>query len=169
MHYVCATACVDGGATGEISRTRRGRWRHANRQWPESSPSGTAPRSSHATSIAALLRPGWPGSPCTAFARPVPLCWARYGAGLFRACARRWNASQPGCKARWRQAQGHAPEGSGGRYWDRTSDLLGVNEAHPGQCRSMAVASGLERSFRVDAGRLGCCTPPLYGSASLDA
>ena len=50
----------------------------------------------------------------------------------------------------------------GGRYWDRTSDLLGVNETHVGRWRSLTQLRGLYRSDEVDVGRQGCCTPLLY-------
>jgi hypothetical protein len=49
----------------------------------------------------------------------------------------------------------------GGRYWDRTSDLLGVNELHGGLCPSLAQVTGPSRSDGVGAGRWGCCTFPL--------
>jgi hypothetical protein len=41
----------------------------------------------------------------------------------------------------------------GGRYWDRTSDLLGVNEWQGGRSRSLMQVRGLPRSYEVDAGR----------------
>ena len=34
----------------------------------------------------------------------------------------------------------------GGRYWDLTSDLLGVNEAHGGRSRTLSQVTGLWRS-----------------------
>src|SRR5215471_7476550 len=46
----------------------------------------------------------------------------------------------------------------GGRYWNRTSDLLGVNEWQEGQSRSLVQVVGLSRSAEVGAGRRGCCT-----------
>jgi hypothetical protein len=50
----------------------------------------------------------------------------------------------------------------GGRYRDRTSDLLGVNEWHGSQYRSLTQLTGLLRSYEVGAGRRGCCTYLLY-------
>ena len=50
----------------------------------------------------------------------------------------------------------------GGRYWDRTSDLLGVNELHGGRCWSLVQLTGLLRSYEVGTGRRGCCTYLLY-------
>ena len=50
----------------------------------------------------------------------------------------------------------------GGRYWDRTSDLLGVNDLHGGRCRSFMQVEGLSRSHAVGTGRHGCCISPLY-------
>src|SRR6266576_173843 len=50
----------------------------------------------------------------------------------------------------------------GGRYWDRTSDLLGMNEWHGGRCWSLPQVKSLLRSHEVVAGRIGCCTHLLY-------
>ena len=47
----------------------------------------------------------------------------------------------------------------GGRYWDRTSDLLGVNEWQEGQQRSSAQAGG---SILGDRGRLEATWLPPY-------
>jgi hypothetical protein len=50
----------------------------------------------------------------------------------------------------------------GGRYWDRTSDLLGVNEPPGGRCRSLMQVSGRSRSLKVDVVRCSCCTLVLH-------
>jgi hypothetical protein len=49
-----------------------------------------------------------------------------------------------------------------GRYWDRTSDLLGVNEWQESLYRSLVQFRGLLRSYEVGAGWRGCCTYLLY-------
>ena len=49
-----------------------------------------------------------------------------------------------------------------GRYWDRTSDLLGVNELHASRLRSSTPVKGFPGSYEVDAGRRRCCTFLLY-------
>jgi hypothetical protein len=41
-------------------------------------------------------------------------------------------------------------------------DLLGVNELHSGQCRSLVQVVGLRRSHMVHVGRRGCCIYLLY-------
>jgi hypothetical protein len=47
---------------------------------------------------------------------------------------------------------------AGWRYWDRTSDLLGVNEWQEGQRRSLVQLTDLLRSHAVGEVWRGCCT-----------
>jgi hypothetical protein len=53
----------------------------------------------------------------------------------------------------------------GGRYWDRTSDLLGVNESPRGRYGSLTQVSGRSRSLEVDVVRCSCCTLLLHNCA----
>ncbi len=57
----------------------------------------------------------------------------------------------------------------GGRYWDRTSDFLGVNEWQGGLFRSLTQFKGLPRSDEVNVGRPGCCIFLLYFRLPVDA
>ena len=51
---------------------------------------------------------------------------------------------------------------SGGRYWDRTSDLFGVNCWQRGRVRSPARSGGLIELCPAPWSRRRCCTSLLY-------